>query len=362
MRVPCITFLLFGTLAWGQAKPAVSPDRPAPASASAGDDDDDRVKSALTSKVALDAPVLTIKGFCPAQVSDRTPSRPQTPKAVCQTVVTRAEFEKLANAISPGMKPQVQRQLASAYPRLLVMAHDAEQRGLDKTERFSELRRFSRLQTLSQEMVREIQQEAANISEKDIEDYYLKNPSAFERASFKRIFIPTRRQTEPPPKEKADDAALKAQSESEEAMTKEADELRARATTGEDFTRLQQAAYDAAGIKATANSDDLAKIRRINLPAAHVSAFDMKVGELSQVISDASGHYIYKLESKELLPLDAVKEEIRSLLQNRSMQEAMHKIQESFSTEMNPEFFGPGSMPSQEASKAKPAQPVQSKE
>lgn len=360
MRFPCITFLLFGTLVWGQAKPAVSPDRPAPASASAGDDDDDRPQSAPASKVAPDAPVLTIKGFCPAHASDSTPSRPETPKPICQTVVTRAEFEKLANAISPGMKLQVQRQLANAYPRLLVMAHDAEQRGLDKTERFSELQRFSRLQTLSQEMVREIKQEAANISEKAIEDYYLENSSQFERATFKRIFIPTRRQTEPPPKEKADDAALKAQSESEEAMTKEADELRARATAGEDFTRLQQAAYDAAAIKATPDSADLAKIRRINLPAAHVSAFDMKVGELSQVISDASGHYIYKLESKELLPLDSVREEIRSLLQNRNMQDAMRKIQESFTTEMNSEFFGPASMPSQEASKVKPTPPVQS--
>ena len=360
MRASWIAFLLLGTLAFGQAKPTPLPPRP-PAGAP-GEDDDTPQQLAAASKVAPDAPVLTIKGFCPDKVSDTTPNKPDAPKATCQTVVTRAEFEKLANAIAPGMKPSVQRQLARAYPRLLVMAYDAEQRGLDKTPRFAELQRFSRLQNLSQGMVREIQQEAANVSEEAIEAYYRDNSPSYERASFERIFVPIRKQTEQLPKEKADDAALKAQqAEAEAAMVKEANQLRVRAAAGEDFTRLQQSAYDAAGIKATATPPELRKIRRTNLPAAHVSAFALKVGDVSQVISDATGHYIYKLDSKDLLPLDAVKEEIKSTLQNSRVQEAMQKIQESFTSEMNPEFFGADATPSRDASKAKPAQPTQSK-
>jgi hypothetical protein len=358
MRTSWIAFLLLGTLAFGQAKPAQLPPRPP---AGAPDDDDTPQQLAAASKVAPDAPVLTIKGFCPDQTSNTTPDKQDAPKAACQTVVTRAEFEKLANAIAPGMKPSVQRQLARVYPRLLVMAYNAEQRGLDKTPRFVELQRFSRLQNLSQAMVREIQQEA-NASEETIEAYYRDNSAAYERASFERIFVPIRKQTEQPPKEKSDDAALKTQqAEAEAAMVKEANQLQVRAVAGEDFTKLQQLAYDAGGIKATATPPELRKIRRTNLPAAHVSAFALKVGEVSPVISDATGHYIYKLDSKDLKPLDEVKEEIKSTLQNSRIQEAMQKIQESFTSEMNPEFFGTDATPSREASKAKPAQPAQSK-
>jgi hypothetical protein len=348
MRVSWTTLLLLGTLAWGQAKPVSPPQDRSPAAAARDDDDDENPQQpSSASKVALDAPVLTINGFCPAQTYKRTPSQQSASKAKCQTVVTRAEFERLANAISPGMKLDVQRELARAYPRLLVMANDAEKHGLEKTQRVAELQRFSRLQILSQEMVREIQQETAKVSDEAIEDYYRNNAPAFERASLERIFVPIKKWLEPLPKDKADDTALKTrEEEAEEAMTKEANELRIRAAAGEDFAKLQQDAYDAAGIKATATSPDLAKMRRASLPSAHVSAFDMKVGELSPVISDASGHYIYKLDSKELQPLDAVKEEIRSTLQNRNMQAAMQKVQESFTTEMNPEFFGSVSAPS----------------
>lgn len=317
-----------------------------------GDDDDQGLQT--TSQVAPDAPVLTIKGFCPDQASNAT-NKPDA--AACQTVITRAEFEKLANAISPTMKPRVRRELANAYPRLLVMAHDAEQRGLDKSERVAELQRFSRLQILSQEMVHEIQQEAANLSDEVIENYYRSNSSAYERASFERILVPIRKQTDSSPKD-SKDKDPKDQAEAEAAMTKEANDLRARAAAGEDFTRLQQAAYDVAGIKATAAPPELKKIRRSNFPATHLSAFDLKSGEVSPVISDASGHYIYKLDSKEIIPLNEVKEEIKSTLQNRNVQSAMRKIQESFSTEMNPDFFGTN--PNAPESSRKPAQPAPS--
>jgi len=35
-----------------------------------------------------------------------------------------------------------------------------------------------------------------------------------------------------------------------------------------------------------------------------VAVFDLKVGEVSQVITDNGGHYIYKVVSKEVLPMD----------------------------------------------------------
>ena len=351
MRNLWIVGFLLGTLAWGQVKPATPTQAAPPAAAADDDDDDDKPQSppASAASVPPGAPVLTIKGVCDPPTSktaarqmarrDSAPSRAS--KADCQTVVTRSEFEKLASAVSPAMTPQVKRQLASAYPRLLAMAHNAERLGLDKTPRVAELQRFSRLQILAQEMVREIQEESAKVSEKAIADYYHDNSAAFEQATLERIFIPTRKRTEPLPKDKADESAINAQQkEAEDAMTKEADELRAGAVAGEDFNKLQDEAFAGAGIKTSASTRNLDKMRRASLPPAHVTAFDLKPGEVSQVITDASGHYIYKLDSKELLPLDAVKVEIKNKLQSENTQDAMKKIQDSFTTDMNDAYFG----------------------
>ena len=57
-------------------------------------------------KVAPDDPVLTVKGFC---------GDAKLEGDACKTVLTRAEFEKLANTLQPGMSPAMRRQLATAY-------------------------------------------------------------------------------------------------------------------------------------------------------------------------------------------------------------------------------------------------------
>jgi len=44
---------------------------------------------------------------------------------------------------------------------------------------------------------------------------------------------------------------------------------------------------------------NLPAVRRTGLPPAHVAVFDLKVGEVSQVITDNGGHYIYKVVSKK---------------------------------------------------------------
>lgn len=344
MRNLWIVGLLLSTLAWAQVKPATpKPTAPAAAAAAAADDDDDddqQAPPASAASVPPAAPVLTIKGVCDHPAQKAAAASSTTPKT-CRTVVTRAQFEKLASAISPSMTPQVKRQLAGAYPRLLAMAHNAERLGLDKTQRVADLERFSRLQILAQEMVREIQEESAKVPEKAIADYYEKNKATFEQANLERIFIPARKRTEPLPKDKSDQAAINAQQkDAEDAMTQEADALRVRAVAGEDFNKLQDEAFAAAGIKTSTSTHNLANMRRTSLPPAHQAAFDLGAGQISTVITDASGHYIYKLDTEELLTLDAVKSEIKSKLETQNTQAAMKTIQDSFSTDMNDDYFG----------------------
>src|SRR3954462_3480838 len=163
MRFTWFLCLLLASMAFAQnapSKPAAS-TKPSGAPAQKApmpDDDDDEGQAAKSGAAAAaavpaDAPVITIKGVCSDKSSDA---------ANCQTVMTRAQFEKLADAIQPNMPPQVKRQLANAYPRLLVMAQEAEKRGLDKQPRFEETLKFARLQILSQELNRSLQAQAAD--------------------------------------------------------------------------------------------------------------------------------------------------------------------------------------------------------
>jgi hypothetical protein len=280
-----------------------------------------------------------------------------TTAADCKTVITKAQFEKLASGVAPNMTPQLKKQLASVLPRLIAMSSAAEKKGLDKTPRFSETMKFAKMQILTNELQRSIQEEAAKVPPEDVEKYYKDHPDAFEQFNLDRLFVPRTKQGEADAKEedeekgeklseeaqKAKEATEKAKAdEAEQTMTKLAESLRTRAAAGEDFPKLQKEAFDAAGMKIESPTVNLPKVRRTGLPPAHATVFDLKAGEVSQVINDSGGHYIYKVNSKETLPMDQVKDEIHSKLQNDRNREMMEKVNGSFKVETNEMYFGPG--------------------
>lgn len=126
-------------------------------------------------------------------------------------------------------------------------------------------------------------------------------------------------------------------------MRQKAEQLRAHAVAGEDFTKLQKQAYDFAGLNTPTPPTILVKTRRASLQPAQQSAFDMKPGEISPVISDAGGYYIYKLDAKEIEPLGEAETEIRKTLENQRMRAMMQKVQDSVATDLNQAYFGPPS-------------------
>ena len=140
-------------------------------------------------KVGPDDPVITVNGFC---------ADPAQPGNACKTVVTRAQFEKLTEALQPGMSLSLRLNVANAYARNLRMSAAAEKRGLDKTPAFEEEMRYARMQLLSQDLTRALQAEANNITDADLEDYYKKNESSYEQATVARIFVPRAKQIATP--------------------------------------------------------------------------------------------------------------------------------------------------------------------
>jgi hypothetical protein len=332
MRYTLFVCLFLCALGWAQNKPAV----PAP-----------------SSPVADSAPVITIKGLCGGAATGLAADTTDNP---CQTVITREAFEKLAAVIQANMTPESKRQLAERLPQLLVMTHQAEQLRLDQQDRFQKMIAYARLQILAQELNHKLQEKAAQVSPLQIEDYYHKNSEAFERATLERILIPSFKQpndtagTQLKPEEIA-----RVEQQSKDEMAKEAERLRERAVAGEAFMKLQQDAYDAAGVKSPPRPTKLANTRRASLPAAHLPVFNLKPGEVSAVISDATGHYIYKLDSKETESLQEASEEIHAILQKQREKELMKELQASTTTELNPSYFQPIKRPSTDpATLAKP--------
>src|SRR5271168_3313480 len=94
--------LLLATMAWGQGAsstptPATQPSAAAPAGNTA------QSQEAEASKVAPDTPVITINGSC------ENPPAAKAADSNCKTVITRAEFERILDAVQPNMPARVRR-------------------------------------------------------------------------------------------------------------------------------------------------------------------------------------------------------------------------------------------------------------
>ena len=199
--------------------------------------------------------------------------------------------------------------------------------------------KLARIQVLSQDLKRVIQEQASEISAKNIEDYYHDNPARFEKAEIDRIYIPRTQQPSSASEKTLSDAdAQKRSQESAKTMKDEADKLRARAVAGEEFTKLQADAYQVAGLKRGAPRTSI-EIRRISLPPNQVSVMDLKPGEVSSVLEDPNGYVIYRVKIKNMLPLDQAREEIKTTLRALRIQDDMRDIQDAATPILDESYF-----------------------
>ncbi|HWZ81443.1 MAG TPA: peptidylprolyl isomerase [Terriglobales bacterium] len=327
--------LTFGNLAYGQM--AAPPARPnSPAATKATPDEDAAAKEALAKISPTDA-VITVKGPC---------TDPTKKGQTCDSVVTREQFEKLAESLQPNMAPPIKLRLATAYSRLIGMSQEAEKRGIDKQPKFEANLKFARMQILSQQLTAALQEESQKVSDDDIEKYYKEKIDTYQEANLQRLYIPRTKQMIPPKEaagvkkdKEAAEADEKAREKAgEEAMTKSAAALRARAVKGESFDTLEKEAYVAAGLKGNPPSTKMEKVRPNSLPPAHHPALDLKAGDVSEVISDPTGHYVYKLVSKSTLPLETVKPEIKNWIATQRFRDAMQEFQGT--SQLNDTYFG----------------------
>ena len=289
-------------------------------------------------KISPDAPIITLDGVC-----DKG-----TAAADCKTVVTRAEFERMVNALMPNMPKQQQKGFAARYAAALLLAQRAHDQGLDKTPEFEVQLQLQRLQTLAQLGQQSMDREAAQVSDADIAAYYKQHTNDFQLLSYDRLYIPKQKQTDAASLKPNDPEAQKQREASEAAMKEEADKLRARAAGGEDFTKLQQDAYDFSGQKLKATSTRVDNVAKAHFPPSDTSVFDLKIGEVSPVLNDPQAYMIYKVEAKKDQPLEEVKPEITRILQQQKVQQARQDLQKTAAekTKLDEAYFAVPAPPS----------------
>lgn len=329
--------LLLGSISWGQARDlrsGLTAQRPAvTTTATAGDTVRDLRHESGASNVAPDKPLITIAGLCDNLSVNRAAV------SECKTVITQAQFEKVIEAVQPKMSPHARREFALTYADALVMTKKAEQMGLDKGQNYEEQMKLARIQILSQNLKKVIQEKASQISEKDIEDYYHNNTARFEKAEVNRIYVPKTQQSPSASDLKLSDADRQKRSqESEQKMKEEADNLRARAVAGEAFAKLQANAYQVAGIRSAVPNTSMG-IRRTSLPPTQVSVMDLKPGEVSPVLEDPNGYVIYSVKTKDMLPMDQAREEIKATLRSLRIQDEMRDIHDSTTPTLDESYF-----------------------
>lgn len=284
-------------------------------------------------------PIITINGLC----------APATPAADCKTVVTKAEFDKLLEAAGPNMPTAMRRQAAEQYAHMLVRSQAAEGMGLQNSPKFEQQMKLRRLQTLAQFLVLSLQENAANVPDADIEKFYNENKPRYEQVTMERIYVPKTRVHPPkkpvPGKAKQDDdpdpEAAKEAAADEAFMKTVAEELHKRAAAGEKFDVLEKEAMAKAGSPGPPPNTAMGKMSRGQLPQTHGFVFDLNVGQISDVIADPAGFYVYHVLGKEYQPLATVGPQIKAQLQSQRANEALKKVDDAAKIEVNDAYFGP---------------------
>jgi hypothetical protein len=322
--------LLLGSLAWAQAAESPQGLRAQPMTSA---NNNSQSKPSDAANVAPNVPVITIDGLCERKPNDTAPV------SGCKVVFTRAQFEAFVGLVQPDISPAQRRQLATTYADTLIFAEQAREMGLDKGPRFEELLKLQRLTLLRQLLSQALQEKAAQVSDRDVADYYQQNIGTYEEAQLQRLYVPLHQQLDPP-KEVLTAAQLQQrQQDSDAAMEKEATELHVRAVEGEDLAKLQDEAYKVAGIKTAFPASKMQAYRRSDFSAAQVSAMSLKSGEISPVIKDVNGYFIFKAGDKSLVPLDKVRSQITSMLRSQRLQQYMNAAEQSATTILNEDYF-----------------------
>lgn len=262
-----------------------------------------------------DAPVVKAAGLCSDPSSGAT----------CQTVITRAEFDRLVEAVNPKLNQQQKRQLASLYVQMLVLANEGEKAGVEKDPGFQERLKLERLRMLAQAAEKHLH-DTTEPTQQQIDVFYAQNTKLFEEVHLLRVTIPKTVNGE----------------FNDKAAKDLAQKIRARATEGKKFADLQAEVWSTEKSKGTPPNPDLGWKRQAAVDQRYETQLAaLQTGEVSPVLEDAQNEYVYKLAEKRPVPLAQVRKDIAAALQQQLFSEKINQLLDSVKTDLNESYFGP---------------------
>ena len=266
-----------------------------------------------------DTNIINVEYRCAEKTS------PGSKPITCTLAVSKSDFDALVHALDPNMPTSNRLSLASEYARLLIMGAEAENRGIDKSKDFKALAKFSTLQMLSTQLVRNINGDARlKASSAEAEQHFTAHAKDYQEITFDRIVVPLqsggiRHQTEP-----ASDRANK---------------LRNRLLKGEPFATLQSE-VTGLPIKDAAAAGRIGPIRCLSLQESLRKVCDLRPEETSAVIEDGNSLVIAKMVSRRALPVEEVRDEIRSTLERQRLQNELDRVRNPISMQLDQRYFG----------------------
>ncbi|HLJ91057.1 MAG TPA: peptidylprolyl isomerase [Candidatus Angelobacter sp.] len=295
------------------AKPSLSPPaaKPGEGQASAAD------------AIPADQTVITVHGLC-------TDGAQGSASDSCTTTVSKEKFDKLLASVGRPVPQNARRGIGEKYVELLTLGQAAKKAGVENDPKFLEQMQLVRLQVLAQIYSTQLQEKNRNPPQSEIEAYYKENSSKYEQIKLRRVFIP----------KTSANATNKEEFEKKAEQT--ASSIRERLAKGEDPDALEKEAYTSLNADGKPLNTDFGTRRKGVLPPQQdQEIFSLPAGGVSKVETESVGFVIYKVETKEQLPIEKVKEEISNTLFREKMQEQMKAINAAVKTDFNDQYFGP---------------------
>ncbi|MFL6314853.1 MAG: peptidyl-prolyl cis-trans isomerase [Terriglobales bacterium] len=282
--------------------------------------------------VAPNAPVVTIHGVCPKDTvsAKNGPAKSDS----CQTVITKEQFNRMLSGMNIAAQisnPAAMRSFAESYSQLLALASEGEKAGAENDPRYQELLRIARIRALADSYRHSLEEKYSNPPQEEIEAYYKENIAKYDSFKVERIIIPSVNPNRTPA----------ARAEYQKKFQQLANDIHDRAARGEETQKLQDEVYKTLSLPSPPKTD-LGMKRKGGLPAGiEKDVVALKPGEVTKLESELSGMNIYKLRSRDTIPLEQVKGEIVRDLHQKNMEIALKAVTGSIHPELNEQFFGP---------------------
>lgn len=241
---------------------------------------------------------------------------------VGDTQITQKKFEEMYGDFlkdQGGAPVPKKKTTAENFAGGLMLAKEAEAKGLDKTPEVQRDLEMNRIQILSTAEYN-LLQEKAKPSMQEVSAYYDSHLDDFDEVTIRRVFIYKQNEHTNGHGIPAADAQARA------------DQIRKVLASGGDAKALIKDTKDALDV-------DPLTFRRDDLPEIMKNAFSMKVGEWSQVADTPDALILFEVVSKGRLTLAHATKEIEKKVQAQKLREEMDALKKQTGVWLDDQYF-----------------------